>query len=80
MPIPPSVVLQHLEAVTLPATLAQRWCQGQRIPWNDAPVDSKNSPLQVYHEGGRFLGIGHLVNSDAAQMLIPQMVFDYFSP
>lgn len=80
-PIPPAVALQHLGAVTLPAAVAQRWCQGQRVPWNDAPVDSKNSPLRVYHEGGRFLGIGHLVNSDAGQLLIPQMVFDYyFSP
>lgn len=82
-PIPPAVVLQHLDAVSLPATLAQRWCQGQRIPWNDALVDSINCPLRVYQEGEsvaphevRFLGIGNLINSDSGQLLVPQMVFE----
>lgn len=75
-PIPPAAALQHLGAITLPATTAQRWRQGQRIPCNDASVSRTNSPLRVYHEGDRFLGIGHLVNSDAGQLLIPQMVFE----
>lgn len=74
--IPPTAKLQHLGAVTLPATAARRWCQGQRIPWNDAPAGSSaNSPLRVYEEGDRFLGIGSLVNSDTDQLLIPQIVF-----
>ncbi len=84
VPIPPTVALQHLGAVILPATTAQRWCQGQRVPWNDTPTGSTNSPLGVYQEGesvaplkeARFLGIGHLVNSDTGQLLIPQMVFE----
>lgn len=76
-PIPPTDALQHLGAVTLPATPALLWCQGQRIPWNDAPAGScTNSPLRVYREGDRFLGIGHLVNSDTGQLLIPQIVFE----
>jgi tRNA pseudouridine55 synthase len=82
-PILPAVALQHLGAVTLPAAVAQRWCQGQRVPWNEAPTGSKNSPLRVDREGDaygelrlRFLGIGYLVNSDAGQLLIPQMVFE----
>jgi tRNA pseudouridine55 synthase len=75
-PIPPTVALHHLGTVTLPATVAQRWRQGQRVPWNAALPGSTNSPLRVYQEGERFLGIGHLVNSDAGQLLIPQIVFE----
>lgn len=75
VPIPPTVALQHLGAVILPATTAQRWCQGQRVPCNDTPA-STSSPLRVYKEGDRFLGIGQLVNSDTGQVLIPQMVFE----
>ena len=75
-PIPPAATLEHLQIITLPATIAQRWCQGQRIPWNDTLGDSINTPLQIYQEGGSFLGIGHLVNSNKEQILIPQMVFE----
>ncbi len=76
-PIPPAATLEHLPIVTLPATVAQRWCQGQRIPWNDTLGGfSINTPLQIYQEGGTFLGIGHLINSDTEQILIPQMVFE----
>lgn len=76
-PIPPAATLEHLPIVTLPATIAQRWCQGQRIPWNDTLGHfSINTPLQIYQEGGSFLGIGHLLNSDPEQILIPQMVFE----
>ena len=72
-PIPPAVALQHLPTVTLPATTAQRWCQGQRLPWLEATHGS--DPLQVYHEDGRFLGIGQLVRADAGWLLVPQIVF-----
>lgn len=76
-PIPPAATLEHLPIVSLPATIAQRWCQGQRIPWNDTLGHfSINTPLQIYQEGGSFLGIGHLLNSDPEQILIPQMVFE----
>lgn len=76
-PIPPTDALQHLGTVTLPVAVAQRWCQGQRIPWNETLVGSSiNSPLRVYDESDRFLGIGHLVKSDNTQLLIPQMVFE----
>ena len=73
-PIPPDAALQHLGAVTLPAADAQKWCQGQRIPWNDTA--DTISPLRLYREGNRFLGIAQLVNSDPGQLLIPQMVFE----
>lgn len=75
-PIPPATALEHLPAVTLPATAAQKWCQGQRIPWNDASDGCTNSPLRVYYEDERFLGIGQLTDSDTEQLLIPQMVFE----
>lgn len=75
-PIPPAATLKHLPIITLPATIAQRWCHGQRIPWNDTLDNSINTPLQIYQEGGIFLGIGHLINSDTEQILIPQMVFE----
>jgi len=75
-PIPPAAALQHLPDVTLPATAAPRWCQGQRLPWNDYPASLSTDALQVYHADGRFLGIGQLVNSADGQLLIPQMVFE----
>lgn len=76
-PIPPAAALGHLATVTLPATAAVRWCQGQRLPWNEdrTEIESKIA-MQVHHESGQFLGIGSLVNSDAGQVLIPQMVYE----
>lgn len=76
-PIPPSVALQHLSAVTLLATVAQKWCQGQKIFWNQTATSvSVNTPLRIYDESDRFLGIGYLVKSEAEfDLLIPQIVF-----
>ena len=75
-PILPAVALQHLSSLTLPVAVAQRWCQGQRIPWHDALV-STDTPLRIYNEGmADFLGVGYLVNSDPGQLLVPQMVLD----
>ena len=73
--MPPTAALQHLPAIYLPATDAQRWCQGQRLPWND-PTSLSMEALRVHHEDARFLGIGHLVNSTDGQQLIPQVVFE----
>ncbi len=70
-PIPPDAPLQHLAHIILPATAAQKWCQGQRIPLT---LDVSGR-LRVYHESGCFLGIS-LVNSDTGVMLIPEMVFE----
>lgn len=71
-PIPPDAALQHLPSITLSATQAQKWCQGQRIPI----ILNVLEILRVYHEDGRFLGIGKMVNSDKDQLLIPEMVFE----
>lgn len=72
-PIAPETALQHLPTITLPATLAQKWCQGQQIVCQDDVAT--NLPMQVYREDGCFLGIGHL-NSDTERLLIPDMVFE----
>jgi len=75
-PIPATVALQHLDSVTLPATVAQKWCQGQRVPWNEVPAGYSTDALRVHHQDGHFLGITQLVNSADGQLLIPQMVFE----
>ena len=77
-PIPPAAALQHLNSITLPAISAQKWCQGQHIPWNDLAYASTDA-LRVYNEDGHFLGITQLVNSDEQALLIPQMVFEPIS-
>ena len=74
-PISPTVGLQHLKVITLPFAIAQKWCQGQGIVWNDSDTTTIDIPLRVYDESDRFLGIGSLVTSEAVQLLIPQMVF-----
>jgi tRNA pseudouridine55 synthase len=71
-PIPPDAALQHLPSITLSATSAVKWCQGQRICVTLNVVEI----LRVYDEDGRFLGIAKLENSDTNQLLIPEMVFE----
>jgi tRNA pseudouridine55 synthase len=78
-PVSPTVVLQHLSAVTLPSTLAQRWCQGQRIPWHEISTSTAtNTPLRIYDESECFLGIGQVVKSEDFELLMPQMVFTQY--
>lgn len=72
-PTAPETALKHLPLLTLPANLAQKWCQGQQIVCQDDVAI--NSPLQVYRDDSCFLGIGHL-NSDTERLLIPDMVFE----
>jgi tRNA pseudouridine55 synthase len=66
-PLPPDAALQHLPFVSLSATAAQKWCQGQRITKQD---NSSAEILRVYAEDERFLGIGKS-NGD---VLIPTLV------
>lgn len=73
-PIPPAAMLQHLSSVTLPSTTAQKWCQGQRVLWND--LGNFSTDISIHHEDGHFLGIARLANSPDGQLLIPQMVFE----
>ena len=67
----PDDALQHLSTVTLPATSAQKWCQGQRVT---VTLDTSGT-VRVYDEETRFLGIGELQDG----VLIPQMVFEPIS-
>jgi tRNA pseudouridine55 synthase len=69
-PSVPDTALQHLPFVTLPATSAQKWCQGQLIP-----VTLELSGIVRVYEETRFLGIGQL----QGETLIPQMVFEPIS-
>jgi tRNA pseudouridine55 synthase len=67
----PDIGLQHLSTITLTATDAKKWCQGQRISVQN--LASQN--LRVYAEDSRFLGIGELQED----VLIPAMVFEPIS-
>lgn len=69
-PIPPDAPLQYLPSVTLAATPAQKWCQGQRISVTDII-----GIVRVIHEEGHFLGIAQA----EADVLIPTMVFEPIS-
>ncbi|MGJ5630142.1 tRNA pseudouridine(55) synthase TruB [Nostoc edaphicum] len=70
-PFAPDAALQHLLSVTLPATSAQKWCQGQRVSLNS----DVTGMVRVYEEETRFLGVGELQD----EVLIPQMVFEPIS-
>ncbi|MBN3921770.1 tRNA pseudouridine(55) synthase TruB [Nostoc sp. NMS4] len=70
-PLTPDTALQHLLSVTLPATSAQKWCQGQRVSLNS----DITGIVRVYQEETRFLGVGQLED----EVLIPQMVFEPIS-
>jgi tRNA pseudouridine55 synthase len=65
-PIAFDTALKHLPSLTLPATSAQKWCQGQRIP---VTVDISGI-VRVYDEETHFLGIGQVNGED----LIPSKV------
>lgn len=69
-PTPPDAALQHLPSITLPATSAQKWCQGQRVAFMHIA-----DTVRVYHEDGLFLGIAQA----EADVLIPTMVFEPIS-
>ncbi|NER51459.1 MAG: tRNA pseudouridine(55) synthase TruB [Symploca sp. SIO1A3] len=45
-PVSPATPLQHLPAVILPATIAHRWCQGQRIPWQEEILESDEAAVE----------------------------------
>ncbi|MEH1967838.1 tRNA pseudouridine(55) synthase TruB [Nostoc sp.] len=70
-PLAPDTALQHLLSVTLPATSAQKWCQGQRV----SLISDVTGIVRVYEEETRFLGVGQLQD----EVLIPQMVFEPIS-
>lgn len=75
-PIPPATGLSHLTAITLSAEAARRWCQGQRIVYEDAISQSVNSPWRIYDQDGHFLGVGEFVDSGTQVRLIPLVVLE----
>ncbi len=83
--IPPAIALQHLAVVTLSATDAKSWCQGQRLGENRFPKDDRLTKelfnfqvgLRVQREDGTFLGIGKLIKSDTQLLLIPKIVLPW---
>jgi len=65
VPVLPATALQHLPAVILPAESALRWCQGQRLPWQEemsqsydvaaegielSSINPKSQALRVHQE------------------------------
>lgn len=89
-PIGPELALSHLPAIVLPAQLAQRWCQGQRLSLSGLqfpqslkftdPAASLTTvqALRVHHEQGQLLGIGQLAQVEADVLLRPQVVLADF--
>lgn len=73
-PIPPEAALEHLAKVILSPDDARRWCQGQRIIYQDASTDSSANIRRVHHENGTFLGITQVIESDGEVLLAPKMV------
>lgn len=67
-PIPPDRPLENLPFIHLEETIAQKWCQGQKVPLEVGLTDL----VRVYRQHNNFLGIGKIEN----QILIPQMVFE----
>lgn len=68
--LPPDLPLQHLASVTLLATFAQKWCQGQRI----FSTTDASGFVRIYDEESNFLGIAQAEEN----ILIPTVVlFQY---
>ncbi|HEY9640378.1 MAG TPA: tRNA pseudouridine(55) synthase TruB [Coleofasciculaceae cyanobacterium] len=81
VPVAPESALQHWPAIHLPAELAKRWGQGQKIAIEQIPAASLEQALaapgfyRIYHEDGRFLGIAEAIASQN-HLLIPKLVWD----
>ncbi|WP_009632227.1 tRNA pseudouridine(55) synthase TruB [Synechocystis sp. PCC 7509] len=73
-PIAPPAALQHLPLVTLSAPVAQKWCQGQKVAGDEQILI--NSPVQIYREDDKFLGIGHQEELEKVLSLIPDLVYE----
>lgn len=74
-PVPPDRALSHLATIALPAHLAKRWCQGQRVLL-EQDVSAKSANLRVQDEDDRFLGVGQTIITPDGILLVPEMVFE----
>lgn len=77
-PISPEIALRHLPQVILPAPLAKRWTQGQKIP--HVPIINLSGEfIRVAGEDGTLLGISQVVGhseglSPESVVLVPKVV------
>ncbi|MEL6578748.1 MAG: tRNA pseudouridine(55) synthase TruB [Cyanobacteria bacterium J06621_12] len=79
--IEPSLLLSHLDTVTLEESDARKWCQGQLVDLSQAIAISREiatfSPehyLVIYNQAGTFLGISILYEREAILKLKPKIV------
>lgn len=78
--IQPSLMLNHLDSVTLAAAESIRWCQGQLIDLAEATsriqpaVIKENDYLVTYRADQTFLGISILIQRDKIFKLKPKIV------
>jgi tRNA pseudouridine55 synthase len=83
-PISPQVALRHLPQVILPAPLAKRWTQGQKIP--HVPIINLSGEfIRVAGEDGNLLGISQVLGnplmnpeelSPESVVLVPKVVLE----
>lgn len=87
--IVPELALTHLPAIVLPADIARRWCQGQKILTDELLLSQESTKgehrknslslsfgLRVCSEQGDFLGIGQLLETEVGTVLAPQVVLE----
>lgn len=75
--IPPAIALHHLPALTLSASDAKRWQQGQKIPYDTATTEMYAPIYRVVNPTQTFLGITGWVPAPEATHVIlrPKVVF-----
>ncbi|MGF1457448.1 MAG: tRNA pseudouridine(55) synthase TruB [Leptolyngbyaceae cyanobacterium] len=76
-PISPAIALQHHPRILLPADLARRWQQGQKIPYQVKEFDLGCTCYQVYGPNETFLGMtewAFVPDTDEIRLL-PKVVF-----
>jgi tRNA pseudouridine55 synthase len=83
-PIAPEMALAHLPAIALTATLAKRWCQGQRLfleRLDELPViplmdwSKPYLTVRIHNVAGEFLGITQLSRQEDGFLFQPQVVY-----
>lgn len=81
-PISPQIALAHLPQVILPAPLAKRWTQGQKIPYTPI-INLSGEFIRVAGEDGNLLGISQVLGnplqhleelSPESVVLVPKVV------
>lgn len=71
--IPPDFPLKHLTKVYLKEEESKRWCQGQKIIYNEQ-IEGEN--CLVYDQNQQLLGIGEIAINLDSNLLIPKVVIN----